>query len=63
MNEPQPKVSAFPEQPLLELMRGIGRAARSASLVLALAPTDTRIGRCARQGRRCGRSRQDFVGK
>jgi glutamate-5-semialdehyde dehydrogenase len=42
MNEPQPQVSAFPEQPLLDLMRGIGRAARSASLLLALAPTDTK---------------------
>jgi glutamate-5-semialdehyde dehydrogenase len=42
MNEPHPKVSAFPDQSLLDLMRGIGRAARSAALVLALAPTDAK---------------------
>jgi glutamate-5-semialdehyde dehydrogenase len=40
MNEPSPKGSPFPEQSLLDLMRGIGQAARSAALVLALAPSD-----------------------
>jgi glutamate-5-semialdehyde dehydrogenase len=40
MKEPSPKVSAFPEQSLLELMHDIGRAARSAALVLALTATE-----------------------
>jgi glutamate-5-semialdehyde dehydrogenase len=35
-------VSAFPEQSLLDLMRGIGRAARSAALELAFASTDAK---------------------
>jgi glutamate-5-semialdehyde dehydrogenase len=34
------KVSAVPEPPVAELMRDIGRAARAAALVLALAPTE-----------------------
>jgi glutamate-5-semialdehyde dehydrogenase len=42
MNDASPKVSAFPEQPLLDSMRAIGRAARSASMVLALAATDAK---------------------
>jgi glutamate-5-semialdehyde dehydrogenase len=42
MSEASPKVSAFPEQSLLDLMRGIGRAARSAALELAFASTDAK---------------------
>jgi glutamate-5-semialdehyde dehydrogenase len=39
-HESIPKVASLPEQPLAELMRDIGRAARAAALQLALAPTE-----------------------
>jgi len=39
-HESIPKVTSLPEQPLAELMRDIGRAARAAALQLALAPTE-----------------------
>jgi glutamate-5-semialdehyde dehydrogenase len=39
MNESSPNVSVLPEQSLADLMRGIGRAARAAAQVLALAST------------------------
>ena len=42
MNEPHSKVSAFPEQSLLDLMRGIGRAARSAALELAFSRSEVK---------------------
>jgi glutamate-5-semialdehyde dehydrogenase len=37
---PKPTVSGRREQPVADLMRGIGREARAAALVLALAPTE-----------------------
>ncbi|HWX25891.1 MAG TPA: glutamate-5-semialdehyde dehydrogenase [Steroidobacteraceae bacterium] len=39
-HESIPKVTSLPEQPLAELMRDIGRAARAAALQLALVPTE-----------------------
>jgi glutamate-5-semialdehyde dehydrogenase len=38
--ESSPKVTSLPEQPVADLMTGMGRAARSAALALALAPTE-----------------------
>jgi glutamate-5-semialdehyde dehydrogenase len=38
--ESSPRISVLPEQSVADLMRGIGRAARAAALVLALAPED-----------------------
>jgi glutamate-5-semialdehyde dehydrogenase len=39
-HESSPKVTSLSEQPVADLMRGIGRAARAAALQLALAPTE-----------------------
>jgi glutamate-5-semialdehyde dehydrogenase len=39
-HESIPEVTSLPEQPLAELMRDIGRAARAAALQLAIAPTE-----------------------
>jgi glutamate-5-semialdehyde dehydrogenase len=58
-HETKPAVSGLAEQPVADLMRGIGRAARAAALVLALAPTEqrNRAIRAAAAALRAGRAK------